>query len=103
MRTNIKHTATAKERPFVTVNGVLLKVHYEVSGTPNPGDRLVGEREFLDDFKVEVTGAEVCGEFLDAGTLVNAGFVLSELSQAVLDSVGEQVLTDRLWEMKEEM
>lgn len=96
MRTTLKTRIT----PHIEHQEILMKVHCDIEGTPNPGDASVGERPFIEAGSITcvVTGAEILGVYQSAEQLKAIKFDLKALAEDVLATVGEEALAEKLWE-----
>lgn len=96
MRTNLKTRIT----PNIEHQSILMKVHCDIEGTPNPGDSSVGERPFIESGSItcKVVGAEILGVYQSAEQLEAIKFDLQDLANDVLATVGEEALAEKLWE-----
>lgn len=99
MRTNLKTRIT----PHIEHQSILMKVHCDIEGTPNPGDASVEERPFIEAGSITcvVVGAEILGVYQSAEQLKAIKFDLKALADDVLADVGEEALSEKLWEQDE--
>jgi len=91
---------TARITPHIDHQEILMKVHCDIEGTPNPGDPNSGEKPFIEAGSIicKVVGAEILGVYQSAEQLKAIKFDLRVLANDVLATVGEEVLAEKLWE-----